>query len=289
MSGSLRNSTDLQRAALLTFVASLFFCAFFQISKLPDFAAVNAFAEDPVDAIGSIAVQVALAVSVLTLARATQVRHTPGTLAYKSRWIVHGNIVALLAIMITLAADTWMQVQHPAPGNSLWGQLLLIGLGTVALIASAAIVITWVAARQSKAESAATGPAIGEAASLGEALSDLWALARLILAWFRRPMPWLGRPLRRVDELGNRLFEWIMNWPWIGPRAHPWWFCAVVGLAVGIAVAAAHGLEEGSALNPALSVLTATIFIVVEVVAVLTGFLLLGGFLGLRPPLRLRR
>ena len=81
----------------------------------------------------------------------------------------------------------------------------------------------------------------------------------------------------------------MMNWPWIGPRAHPWRFCASVGLALGIALAAVHGLEEGPAFNLPLSVLAGIIFIVVEVAAVLTGFLLLGGFLGLRPPLKVQR
>src|SRR5262245_353524 len=90
--------TRLLRATLLTFTASLIFWAFFQISKTPEFAAVNPFAEDPVDAIGSIAVQVALAVSLLTLARAAQVGHTRIAPAYKSRLIVRGNSVALLAI-----------------------------------------------------------------------------------------------------------------------------------------------------------------------------------------------
>jgi hypothetical protein len=59
-------ATRLLRATLLTFMASLIFWAFFQLSKSPAFAAVNPFAEDPVDAIGSIAVQVALAVSLLS-------------------------------------------------------------------------------------------------------------------------------------------------------------------------------------------------------------------------------
>src|SRR5512137_874073 len=90
-------ASHLQRAALLTFAASLIFWAFFQISKSPNFVTANPFADDPVDAIGSIAVQVALAVSILTLARAAQVGHMPAASIYKSRLIVRGNSVALLA------------------------------------------------------------------------------------------------------------------------------------------------------------------------------------------------
>jgi magnesium-transporting ATPase (P-type) len=281
MSGSLRSFSALQFAALLAFVASVFFWAFFQMSKLPDFAAVNPFADDPVDAIGSMAVQVALAVSLLTLARAAQVAHTP----YKSRLIVHGNVVALLAIVITLAADTLTVLRQSTPGNSLWSQLLLIGLGMVATITCAAILMTLCAVQNGKAEPTAQRQAIDEVSALGEALGDIWALARLILAWFSHHLPWLSRPLRWVDQLGNRLFEWVMSWRWIGPRVHPWRFCAGVALTVGVALAAVHNLEEGPSFNLATTILTWTIFIVVEVTAVLAGFLLVGGFLGLRPPL----
>lgn len=282
-------ATHLQRAALLTFTASLIFWAFFQISKSPNFAAVNPFAEDPVDAIGSIAVQVALAVSLLTLARAAQVSRAPTALTYKSRLIVRGNFVALLAIGVTLVADTFMELQYPAWDTSIWGRLLVVGLGTVALIACAAVLATVAAARRLTATPTSERPPNGEAGSLGEALGDLWALVRKILAWSGHSLPWLSRPLHWVDNLGNRLFEWMMNWPWIGPRSYPWRFCAAVALAWGVALAAVHGLEEGAPGNLELAALVWLIFIVVESAAVLGGFLLVGGFLGLRPPLRRRR
>lgn len=284
-----RVARPLQMAAVLTFMASLSFWAFFQLSKRPEFAAVNAFADDPVDAIGSLAVQVAVVVSLLTLARAAQVHDTLTASAYKRRLTLHGNAVALLAIVVTLAADTWMEVQHPPPGNSLWGQLLVIGLSTVALITCAAILTTLTALRHAQAGPYSKRQVIAKGDSLSEALTDLWTLARLILAWFSQHWPWLSRPLHWVEELGNRFFEWMMSWPWIGPRLHPWRFCASVGLALGIGLAMVHGLEEGPASNLAATILVGAIFIGVEVAAVLAGFLLLGGFLGLRPPLKWQR
>ncbi len=282
-------ATHLQRATLLTFAASVAFWAFFQISKSPNFVTANPFAEDPVDAIGSIAVQIALAVSIVTLARAAQLGYAPTASTYKSHLIVRGNSVALLAIGITLAADTFMELQHPAWNVSLWGRLLVVGLGAVAAIACAAGLATLAAARRLSATAASEGSAIGQAGSLGEALDDLWALLRKIIAWFGYSLPWLSRPLHWIDGLGNRLFEWMMNWPWIGPRSHPWRFCASVALALGVALATVHGLEEGPAPNLTITVLVWSIFIVVELATVLLGFLLLGGFLGLRPPLRLHR
>ena len=282
-------ATQLQRAALLTSTASLIFWAFFQISKSPNFVTANPFANDPVDAIGSIAVQVALAVSILTLARAAQVSDAPTAPPYKSRLIVRGNSVALLAIGVTLVADTIMELQYPTWDTSIWGQLLVVGLGTVASIAWAAGLVTVAAARRLGATPTSEWPPIGEAGSLGEALGDLWALVRKILAWYGHSFPWSSRPLHWIDNLGNQLFEWMMNWPWIGPRSHPWRFCASVALALGVTLATAHGLEEGPSFNLTTTVLAWSIFIVVELAAVLIGFLLLGGFLGLRPPLRPRR
>jgi len=264
----------LQRAALLTFTASLIFWAFFQISKSPNFLAVNPFANDPVDAIGSIAVQVALAVSILTLARAAQVSHAPTALTYKNRLIVRGNSVALLAIGVTLVADTLMELQYAAWDTSIWGRLLVVGLGAVAFIAWAAGLVTAAAARRLSATPTSEGSPIGEAGSLGEALGDLWALVRKILAWYGHSFPWLSRPLHWIDNLGNRLFEWMMNWPWIGPRSHPWRFCASVALALGVALATVHGLEEGPSFNLTMTVLVWSIFIVVELAAGLLGFLL---------------
>ena len=275
----------MQRTALLTFIASLIFWAFFQIGKSPNFVTANSFADDPADAIGSIAVQVALVVSVLMLARAAQVGHAPTASTYKRRLIVRGNSVALVAIGVTLVADTSMELQYPARDTSIWGRLLIVGLGAVALIACAAGLVTAAAARRLSVTPASEGPASGETGSLDETLGDLWALVRKILAWFGHSLPWLDRPLHWIDHLGNRLFEWMLTWPWIGPRSHPWRFCASFALALGVVLAAAPGLEEGLPINLALPALVSLIFIGVEFVAVLIGYLVLGGFLGLRPPL----
>jgi hypothetical protein len=74
-----------------------------------------------VDAIGSIAVQAALAVSSLTLARAAQVSNVPTAPTDKSRLIVRGNFVAFLAIGVTLVTDTFMDLQYPTWDTSIWG------------------------------------------------------------------------------------------------------------------------------------------------------------------------
>jgi hypothetical protein len=58
---------------------------------------------------------------------------------------------------------------------------------------------------------------------------------------------------------------------------------------IGIGLALAHGLEEGPPIDLALAALASLIFIGIELVVVLIGYLALGGFLGLRRPLKFHR
>ena len=77
----------------------------------------------------------------------------------------------------------------------------------------------------------------------------------------------------------DRLFARVQ---WLNPRKHPWRFTGAVGLLVGVLLVVAQ-LQEG--LPPSLSIglLLIGIFISVEFVAVLAGFAIFGGYLGLRP------
>ncbi len=73
--------------------------------------------------------------------------------------------------------------------------------------------------------------------------------------------------------------------PWLNPRLHPWRLAYGVGILAGVGLAAAQ-LREG--LPPSLKVgLEVTIVLAGgEFLAVLLGFAVLGGYLGLRPPVR---
>ena len=282
-----RIANDLWRAAMLTLGAALGFAAFFQLSKSPVFSAVNPFADDPVDAIGSIAVQVAFAVSVLTLARAVRFKPDAPDSYRRGRLILRGNSVALSAIAITLLADATMEIQQPMWGASIWGQLLVIGLAVVAVLACVAGLATFKAMAPMRILRADASTLPNTTDALAEALDDLWALACAALAWFSRNIILLRRPIHWVEKIGDAALDLITNMPWIGARKHPWRFCGLAGLCVGIAVSGLHGLEEGAPANLALAIFVTALFIMIEFVAVLAGFLVLGGFLGIRPPLRL--
>ena len=71
------NKETIQRVhrvtALIT-LAALIFYLFFQINKGKPFRDINPFGEDPYDAVGSLAVQGALLIGILTYARALRLR-----------------------------------------------------------------------------------------------------------------------------------------------------------------------------------------------------------------------
>ena len=99
---------DLRQARLATLAASLLaalFWAFFNVSKhQPSLAAVNVFAEDPYDAVGSFGVQLAGLAALLSLLRSF--RPAPqGFIPARLALVLRSNLVLLIAVAVTLLAD----------------------------------------------------------------------------------------------------------------------------------------------------------------------------------------
>src|SRR5437868_1024508 len=95
----------IRRATWVVLVTALAFWAFFQLGKTPVISEVNPFGDDPVDAIGSIAFQVAIVCGILGLARFARYMRNPAVRINRAHLILHGSVVALGAIGITLIAD----------------------------------------------------------------------------------------------------------------------------------------------------------------------------------------
>jgi hypothetical protein len=89
-------------AAALAFAAAVAFAAFFQFAKWGPVGAISPFAQDPVDAIGSFAIQVAVAAGFLALAHATRLgpNNDPLTRSVKAHLAVHcsATVVAVLLL-----------------------------------------------------------------------------------------------------------------------------------------------------------------------------------------------
>lgn len=260
--------------AIFTTITSLVFWAFFTWSKTEQFAAVNPFAIDPYDAIGSFAFQIAVAISLLTLARSFQQRNTTISL-HRLPFILRGMGIALVVTVITILGDgIAVATQSSLVTSSASGRELLIGLGVLTLftISDGVGFILFLTGRRRSLSLYTTSKGTS---SLGEALHDVYLMVL-------HPLAKMFPPVEKVDQ-------WVKNhakgFAWISPYTHPWRFMLGVGIVLGLLINAADFLKEGLPPHIQVALIVMTIFILGELGATLLSFLLFGGFLGLRPPL----
>ena len=129
-------SRQLKGTAFLTFVLAVLFYLFFQVSKHhPALSRVNAFAEDPYDAVGSFGVQFALFTALLSLVRAFRPYQSDKALDSQELLLLRGEYFSCLSIAVTLVADSVALIRHPA----VWigrptGYLLAALVGGMALL-----------------------------------------------------------------------------------------------------------------------------------------------------------
>jgi hypothetical protein len=91
------------------------FYLFFQISKHnADLSQVNAFADDPYDAVGSFAVQFALFTALLSLVRAFRPYQPGKALDSQQLLLLRGEYLSCLSIAGTLVADAVAMIRHPS-------------------------------------------------------------------------------------------------------------------------------------------------------------------------------
>jgi hypothetical protein len=261
----------IHRVTALVAFAAMVFCLFFQLSKRGPFRDVNPFGDDPYDAVGSFAIQGALLIGFLTYARALRLRNDPGQ-STRARLILRGNIFVLSAILITLILDAVAEIFFPSP-PSYWGNVLLVELATMLLLASICVTALTVVFRRVRTV------APPRDLTLADGIDDLWTLVCVPITKFGAVLPrafveWVER------FNGDRFFARV---PWLDPRQHWWRFAFVVGLAVGVGLALAQ-LQEGPPPSVRIGLLVAGIFVFGELAATLVGFALFGGYLGLRPP-----
>jgi hypothetical protein len=262
----------IHRVSALILLAEFLFYLFFQINKRSPFVEANPFAVDPYDAVGSIAIQVASLISLLTYARMIRWRNDPNQ--DKGRLILRGNILVLATIAITLLTDLVAEILRPMP-SSVWVNILRLELGLMFLVTIICGVQVWVVFRGVSTTSSWSN------LTPADAIDDLWSLVRVPVMKARAIFPpaivgWGSR------FTSDRLFARV---GWLDPRKHPWRFTTAMGFLVGVLLVVLTQFQEGSPPSLAIGLLVAAIYISVELVAILTGFVLFGGYLGLRPTL----
>jgi len=276
----------IRTATWLAAASGVMFWALFQLSKKTPVQAITPFADDPYDAVASIAFQVALLLAVLNVARVVH----RGAAGPQGRYIMRGNLLIVLSVAVTLAVDVIAIVQRPGMlDGSLWSKALIGGmllLTAMMLISAAALIRAQGFTSQLPAETIVNPRGV-----LADAIEDILVLITWPAAWLIRRIGWPKALLVLPQTLWIRAEEMPLI-SWVHPRQHPWRFAVMLGLGAGIGLAAVHFFLEGGPSLPSaplnIILLISAIFIGIELTATLTGYLLFGGYLGLRPPLRAR-
>jgi len=257
--------------AIFTTITSFVFWAFFAWSKNQSISELNPFAVDPYDAIGSFAFQLAIALSILSLARSFQQIKDANSL-HRLPFILRGIGIALFAIFITIVGDGIAVAQQAAlVFSSTAGGYLMFGLGVVAFFAiiDGFLYIRVILHVHHIPETS------DASSSLGEALNDLYLM---ILS-----------PVLRIFPQIKSFDRWLRNkagrFAWLSPSVHPWRFVMSIGIVLGLLFPVAEFFKEGPPDHLQIAFLVIAIFLLGEMGAILLGFLIFGGFLGLRPPL----
>ena len=127
--------------ACLTFVLAIVFYLFFQMSKHhPVLSQVNAFANDPYDAVGTAGTQFAVFTALLSLVRAFRPYQPNRAVDSQQLLLGRGAYMTCLSVTVTLGADSVALLRYP----SVWigfpaGRLLVALIGGMALFTALVI------------------------------------------------------------------------------------------------------------------------------------------------------
>lgn len=123
-------------SALLTFGLAILLFPFFEICKhAPALSLVNAFAEDPYDAVGSFGIQLAPVLALLAVLRAFRPYPSEQTPDRQRVLVARAAYCSCFSVAVTLVADIIAMIRHPA----LWlgvaaGYVLAALLGGMVLL-----------------------------------------------------------------------------------------------------------------------------------------------------------
>ena len=170
----------IHQVTALIFAIAILFYLFFQVNKRSPFVEANPFANDPYDAVGSIAIQLAVLIGLLSYARVIRWRNDPSQV--KHRLILHGNILVLAAIFITLCSDAIAEFTQPS-SSSLLSFVLRIELGLMFILTLVCALACWAAFRGVPASK----PPLN--LTPADAIDDLWSLVRVPVAKSKLAFP----------------------------------------------------------------------------------------------------
>jgi hypothetical protein len=261
--------------------AALSFGALFAIST--QFASIRAhspWAEDPYDAVVSIAALVLPVVAAITCVRYLRWRRPGAIPLFAARQMLRGTAVALglvwasvgacmAALVLRARVDTW--------GPRLGLLLVPLAVTTIAaIIASSMLHRAWGLARQGPH---ANGPAQGERDAEPDAIDDFAALLENVGNLVGRFAPALGS---LFGAAGGELNE-AMSSRW-GPRRHRILWCLATAIVFGICLSAWHLVVEGAPSTWSGTLLVGATLAAIGAAVVVASYALLGDYLRLIRP-----
>jgi hypothetical protein len=280
------------------------FCVFFfAVKHWPELTRVAPFVEDPYDAVGSFAVQLALAAALLTLWRSWR-RVRRGDSGEQTTYLVRGAVVTVLAVHVTAVGDFVAMCRHldawmkSAAGKGLAALLAVVLVATAAAavsISRSGRIPGLPSRRRAWTRLAAITSATVWALVLypegwrrsvpGAILTALFGMSLVFIAAWAMTRALLPRDLGRhrvlLDDLPAALGSPRTLPGWLSPRLHPWRWIVPMALVGGIAVAAIEALGEGLPRIASRAALLVGILVGIEASGILLGCALFGRVLGL--------
>lgn len=317
----IERSRYLKTISFAVFIFTIFFLAFFDNSKrIPSLTLVNPFADDPYDAVGSFGVQLSFFAALLSLVRAFRPYTTKEIPPHQELLILRGEAVALLSILVTLAADLVALLRYPTMWmNSFAGRVLaalvggfllwtvLVGLVLYRLIVKSSIAFAGQSWRRIvlfpisllilaiyPADLLESIPGGIFTALLGMVVLFIstWALVTAIfpptdaefedvLDDFTAIYRGIKSRIRFISQFEKFAdMKWLVRLlQWLNPREHKWNFILLIAVITGGSLMLVEYLREGIIGNLVLLILA--IFIGIEGLGIVLGYLLFGEFLGI--------
>lgn len=270
---------------------------FFAAKHQPALAKLAPFGDDPYDAVGSFAVQVAVVAAALSGLRAVRSHGSAGIPEIRSSLILRGAVISALAIFIAVLADLVAMIRYPevwlgrAAGLELG--LFLIVLALAAFVGAGRLARGVPGAGANAATARGRAALIAAAGALllgfyprtwrhgfaGAVLTAVFGMA-LLFAWtWALAKVLVPGDTGDTDDLLDDLHAPKPVARWL--RAHPW-RCVVWSAVIGgLALALLEALGEGLPASARRALLVLGVFTGIEGLGIVLGFALFRRQLGL--------
>ena len=281
-------------SALFIFALAVLFYAFFMHAKHdPALSVVNAFVDDPYDAVGSFGIQAAVFLGILCLFRAFRPPRSGMARNTQDQFLFRAQLAAVLSVAVTLAADAVAMLRHPFLwiGSSAGFRLLAL-LAGMAILTAALGAWIWHAAREMEI------PPASPAWSKALAVSALTLLVLLLypesfrhrligvlftalvgtVVLFASMWAWMVALL--PQRQGNAPAEPVNASRSLSRKKYAWAIVILTGILIGLFFVAGEA-SEGTGIPHGRLALVVSVYIGLETIGLMIGYGFLGKPLGL--------